>query len=80
MMNWGYGAGSGDWALMMIAMVIFWGLLVLAVVMIFRGTRTSEPTSVDRGPGAQAILDERLARGEIDAAEYTDLKKTLSLR
>lgn len=76
MMNWGYGAGSGDWALMMVAMVIFWGLLVLAVVMIFRGSRTS----VDRGPGAQAILDERLARGEIDATEYTALKKTLILR
>lgn len=71
MMGWYYGGmGWGGWIVMVLAMVVFWGLVIFAVVAIFRGSRGSD--SVDHTPSRdpQQILDERFARGEIDADEY----------
>ena len=72
MMGWySGGAGGVGWLVMVAGMVAFWGLVVFAVVAIFRGTgRTNEPA--DRPPRGQPlqILDERLARGELDLDEY----------
>jgi len=83
MMGWGYdGGGGGGWALMMLAMVIFWGLVVVAIVVIFRGTRARDPQggpgSVGGAPTAAGILDERFARGEIEADEYRARKDALA--
>jgi putative membrane protein len=76
MMFW-YGGGWPFWevALMWVGMIAFWGLLIWAVYALVV-TATRKP---DRGrdpqPGsAAAILDERLARGEIDAEEYRRLR------
>lgn len=74
MMNGWYrdGAGSGGWLLMTLAMVLFWGLVVVAVIVVFRGAG-SDTTSLPMPPSPpdpRAILDERFARGEIDAEEY----------
>ena len=56
--------GMTGW--MMVSSLIFWlGLAAVAVFAIVRLGR--QP---DRRGGAEAILDERLARGEIDADEY----------
>lgn len=85
-MNWDYdwhhGSGPGWWwAVMAIMMVAFWGTIVWLVVMaVQRGTH-----HLDRGPSApsgeapklqapnpEAILHERLARGEIAVDEYRE--------
>ena len=70
-MMWGWGGGPGwGW---MVAMGVFWVLLiagiVLAVVLALRGSSRSR---VDDGGGsrARAILEERFARGEIDEEEF----------
>ncbi|GEP34573.1 hypothetical protein NSZ01_23410 [Nocardioides szechwanensis] len=66
------GGGWGGWLLMMLVMVAFWGLVVAAVVTLFRSS--ARPGSAGSPPAAhpdpQAILDERLARGDIDLEDY----------
>jgi len=65
-----YYMGWGGWIVMTLAMVAFWALVVFAVVAIFRGTRDASTTvrTPERDP--MEILDERFARGEIDADDY----------
>jgi putative membrane protein len=71
MMGWyGDGMGWGGWIAMTLAMVVFWTVVVLAVVAIFRGTSESRATRGESRPDPMAILEERFARGEIDADEY----------
>ena len=67
MMGPGFGymdAGYLGW--MMLGQVVFW--LGLGALVVFAIVRLGRPASQHGGP--QAILDERLARGEIDAEEY----------
>jgi putative membrane protein len=79
MMGWYYGGmGWGGWVAMTLAMVAFWGLVVLAVVAIFRGTRDTWPMNRASHRDAMEILDERYARGEIDHEEYQARKAVLS--
>lgn len=70
-MMWNSGMGWTGWLFMALTTVAFWGLVIFAVIALFRGTRNdAEPERrvVTRDPGQ--ILDERFARGEIDADEY----------
>lgn len=68
-MGWYYdGMGWGGWLVMLLGMVVFWALVVWAVVVLFRdghsaGTRPANHDPLD-------ILGERYARGEIDESEY----------
>lgn len=74
MMHWFYGGmGWGGWLVMSLAMVAFWTLVVYAVVAITR----SDPPSDPGRPDPMRILDQRLARGEIDEAEYRRLHDVL---
>lgn len=57
------------------AMAAFWVLLVLLVVWLVRFTPTARPNQ-DAG-NALRILEDRLARGEIDSAEYKERLGTL---
>ena len=68
---WSNGMGWGGWFLMSVVTVAFWALVVFGIVALFRGTRDSgsRPPRRDEA-SAQHILDERFARGEIDAEEY----------
>ena len=69
MMGWYHdGMGWGGWLVMLLGMVAFWGLVVWAVVALFRDTQPSAAS--DRAPDPLDILDERFARGEIDETEY----------
>ncbi|MFF4947889.1 SHOCT domain-containing protein [Streptomyces chattanoogensis] len=73
---------------MSIGIVLFWGLVITAGVVLFRalarpaphnGERTGwqrGPTP-DRQPGAEQILAERYARGEIEDEEYRRRLATL---
>lgn len=81
---WWYGNGMGwaGWLLMSLTMVAFWGLVIVAVVAVFRGMSRSRDQG---GPGhggdahqdPNQILDERFARGEIDAEEYRARQEVL---
>jgi putative membrane protein len=80
-MMWGYngfGFGGGG---MGIGMLLFWGLIVVVVVMLVRGwSQTSrsgvgEIRPVERT--AMDILRERYARGEIDKSEFEEKRNDL---
>jgi putative membrane protein len=83
MMFWN-GGGWPFWevALMWVGMIAFWALLIWAVyALIISATR--RPGAEARGEehsgnDARRILDERLARGEIDADEYRRLRDVLA--
>ena len=81
-MHYGYGNGGshwGLWVLMIVAMVVFWGALAWIIVTLVRqrgipaGSIPPAPGSSSSLPSSDArrILDERLARGDIDEDEYT---------
>ena len=72
MMGWyNDGIGWGGWIAMTLMMVAFWGLVIFAVVAIFRATtRGTEPAFPAAHRDPMNTLDERFARGEIDAEEY----------
>ncbi len=78
--GWGYMMDWG-WGHMMfggLMMVVFWGGVIVLVVLAVRWIGGS---LADRSPpsvSALGILDERFARGEIDKDEYEDRKKVLS--
>ena len=84
MMFWYGNAGWPFWevALMWVGMIAFWGLLIWAVyALITSATRRTGPQprgEEHRGDDARRILDERLARGEIDADEYRRLREVLA--
>jgi putative membrane protein len=70
MMDWGNGAGWLWWMVpMTLLMVAVIGTIVWALLTAVRG---SGPTSKANPPSAAEILDERFARGEIDASEYRE--------
>ena len=70
----GYGWGMGGWAylLMTVNMLLFWGLLVAAAVVLARhlGGGAGAAGRFARGDAPEQILARRLARGEIDEEEY----------
>lgn len=77
MMFW----NGGQWtfwqvALMWVGMIAFWGLLVWAVYYFISGALRDSRTS-DSSENAKRILDERLARGEIDSEQYRHLLDTM---
>jgi putative membrane protein len=74
MMFW-YGGHWAFWevGLMWVGMIAFWGLLIWAVYALITAA-ARKPGQEHRSEDALHILDERLARGEIDAGEYRRLR------
>ena len=71
MMGWYHdGVGWGGWLLMTVMMLAFWALVIFAVVAIFRGIGKNDEGERPARHDAFDILQERFARGEIDAEEY----------
>lgn len=80
MMDWyDNGSGWGGWIWMMLFMVVFWGLVIFAVVALFRGTSRNDSPSkaAPREQDPLELLDGRFARGEIDAEEYHARREAL---
>jgi uncharacterized membrane protein len=83
-MMFGYGGAGGGWpvwavALMWIGMLAFLGVLIwIGYTLMTRQhqQRRGEQGAHERRDDADArgVLDERLARGEIDGAEYRRLR------
>ena len=70
MMMWN-GGGWAWWQvlLMWIGMIAFWALVIWAIwALVVAATRRPDEHRADRS--ARQILDERLARGDIDTEEY----------
>lgn len=78
-MMWGYdGFGYGGFG-MGIGMLLFWGLIILGIVMLVRGFGGTSHASGSR-PGPATALDivaERYARGEIDRSEFEQKRSDL---
>lgn len=72
--NWGHGPG---WFGMGWGMLLFWGMLLVLVVMLLR-TRGGNRRDAAPRSDALEILAQRYARGEIDAAEYEKKRRDLS--
>ncbi len=70
----GYGMGYGGWFFGPLMMIVFFGLIVAAVIGAVRLFDGNKSTPVNR---AQDILAERFASGEIDEAEYKKRKQAL---
>jgi putative membrane protein len=84
MYNWNDGWGWGAWLAMGLMMLVVWGSIVAVVVLLVRGTggifRAPAPPPGEAGDQALRILDERFARGEIDAEEYRSRRDLLRSR
>lgn len=65
--SWNNEWSWGNWTLMMVAMVAFWGLVVWAFV---RMVRSPDRSSGDTRRSAEQILAGRFAAGEIDTHDY----------
>lgn len=70
MMDWDYGgmhANAAGWVLMALSNVFVLAALVAVAYLIVRAVQRSS----ERGGGeARRLLDERLARGDLDIEEY----------
>jgi len=79
-MMWGYDGFGMGWGAMGIGMILFWGLIIAAIVVLARGFGSrpgaGEPRPVARTP--LDILGERYARGEIDKSEFDAKRRDLS--
>jgi putative membrane protein len=73
--------GSGWWAIMIVSMLAFWGLVAYGAVYLIRqtsnrdGNASPQPTETPR-----EILDRRLAAGEITPNEYQQRRSLLDDR
>jgi putative membrane protein len=74
--------GEGSWAfwqvaLMWAGMIVFWAVLIWGLYAVLSRTTRSDQ-SRDEGDRARRILDERLARGELDVDEYRRLRDVMA--
>ncbi len=82
-MMWNFGGGAGWWGgLVMLASMLLWfAILALLIWGIFRwlGAGRNQPYVQPSSPmpGAQEILSQRYARGEIDTATYQSMRAEL---
>jgi putative membrane protein len=75
-MMWYWGAGYG-WGMALfgaLMMLLFWGVIALAIVYLVRSLGESRPRHND---GAMDTLRRRLAAGEITSEEFERISKVL---
>ena len=75
--NWGVG-GPGYFG-MGLGMLLFWGLVIVGVVVVVRWLTGRRAPDTDASPRQAAldILAQRYARGEIERAEYEQKRRDL---
>ncbi len=72
--GWGWMLFGG------VHMILFWLLMVLLIVALIKWLRGSDSVDKDSSREALDILDQRLARGEIDMETYRKMKQELLQR
>jgi putative membrane protein len=81
-MFWGTGMGAIGWLVMILNLLALWALVVIAGMALVRGigsNKSTSPSDTDH-PIPMRILEERLARGEIDVDEYQARQEALRPR
>ncbi|MDO8207383.1 MAG: SHOCT domain-containing protein [Gallionella sp.] len=74
---WGHMSDYGwGWGGMGFGMLLFWGLLIAAIVMLVKCSRGGGACG-QRDKSALDILKERYARGEIERDEFEQKKRDL---
>jgi putative membrane protein len=81
--GWGHMMGWGGTMYGGIGMLLFWGIIIVLIVLLARGYMSGwpsrfQPRSSHSGSTALDILKERHAKGEISKEEYQECKKTLA--
>jgi len=83
--GWGMGPGMmGGWGMGWfggIFMILFWILILIVLVFVIKWLIQSTSRARDNGQSgyrALEILKERYARGEIDKAQFEDMKRDLA--
>lgn len=81
--GWNHGGMNGAGAWMMVLVTVLLVAVVVVAVLVARGPAPAPPTSSDAPAlsahsAARELLDLRLARGEITAEEYADLRAVLT--
>ncbi len=69
----GWGMGGLGW----LFMILFWGLIILGIVVLMRWLSGQSPTRPHEKTPLE-ILHERYARGEIDQREFEQKKRALN--
>ena len=83
MYNFGGGAyGMGGMWIMMIAvfliLLVIFAAAAVAIVLALHHVPQQQSDAATHATGPQAVLDDRLARGEIDVEQYQQLRKAIS--
>ena len=78
--GWGGGMGAGGWTLMIIFWIALIAVIGLAITRLFPATRGDATNERSAAPSPEQVLDERLARGEIDVETYERLRGVLAGR
>jgi putative membrane protein len=81
-MRHGWNGGGWDfrvWALMGFVMLVFWGLVIGAIIGVV-GSRSGANPGLPSSSQAMHLLEERFARGEIDADEFAARRDLLRQR
>ena len=78
----GYGMNPGFSVLGFVFQVLFWGLVIMLIMKLFRSSHSSHCCHNDEEEMIEdrslEIVKERYAKGEIDKKEFEQLKKDLS--
>ena len=75
---WGHMGDYGwGWGGMGIGMLLFWVLLIAAIVLLFKSSSGFGGAGHSREKSALDLLSERYARGEIERDEFIQKKKDL---
>ncbi len=77
MMRWGHDGTGRPWGLLVGILLIFVLIALLVVLIVRLGSHRGAPGAAPTAPAAprsaaEDLLGERLARGEIDPAEYRE--------
>ncbi len=73
-----YGMDWWMWVLMILGILGFWVLVAMVVRSVIQETPTTPGSGPTSEPDPLRLLDERLARGEIDTQEYQHTRNVLT--